>query len=120
MRVFGRRSIWQAGFTLVELLVALVLLAVGVLGLSAASLCAASRLGIARLDTRIRVRAQTELESLLAAGDTELWSPGHGDDRLTLAWQVSEGHPRILTVVVAGRQRTEVLADTLVTLERIW
>jgi type II secretory pathway component PulJ len=116
----GRQATRVGGFTLVELIVALVLLTAGVLGLSAAALLGAPQLGRARLETRLRARAQIELETRLAAGPVQPGVRREVEGRLAIWHEVSGSRARALTVVVAGRWRDRPLADTLVSLERIW
>ncbi len=52
-----------SGFTLVEVMVALVVLAVSVLGLSAAVSVVSSNTKISHLRTKVSVRAQAEMDS---------------------------------------------------------
>jgi prepilin-type N-terminal cleavage/methylation domain-containing protein len=98
----------QPGFTLVEVVVALTVLAVGILGLSAT-------VGVVA-ETRVTTCAQAELEGLLARGIDGL-APGerrHGN--LEVSWRVSGGDLKEVQVVVRGQLAGSEVADTLTTL----
>ena len=107
-----------SGFSLVELLVALLVLLVGVLGLSAAATVVASNLRIAHLETRASSLARAEIERRLAAGVDS----GEPSTRIVGGLQVSveygNSEPLLLTLVVSGSAGSDSLADTLVTLAR--
>ena len=108
----------RSGFTLVEVLVALVVLLVGVLGLSAAVSVIASNLRIARLETRVHALAQAELESALAEGSDRIASGSRSSGELQVTLGVSGADPRLLSLVVAGRAGSDTVTDTLMTLLR--
>jgi prepilin-type N-terminal cleavage/methylation domain-containing protein len=100
----------QPGFTLVEVVVALTVLAVGILGLSATVGVVAWRMNSSLLETRVTTCAQAELEGLLAP-------PGerrHGN--LEVSWRVSGGDLKEVQVVVRGQLAGSEVADTLTTL----
>jgi prepilin-type N-terminal cleavage/methylation domain-containing protein len=109
----------RSGFTLVELVVALTVLVVGMLGLSATVGVVAARMNASLLETRVTTRAQAELESLLAGGTDPLAS---GEDRrggLLVSWRVSGGDLQEIVVVVRGQLAGAEVVDTLVTLARL-
>jgi prepilin-type N-terminal cleavage/methylation domain-containing protein len=106
----------QPGFTLVEVVVALTVLAVGILGLSATVGVVAWRMNSSLLETRVTACAQAELEGLLARGIDGL-APGerrHGN--LEVSWRVSGGDLKEIQVVVRGQLAGSEVADTLTTL----
>jgi Tfp pilus assembly protein PilV len=102
----------------VELLVAVVLLAIGIVGLSATVGVVAWHLSAARLETRVNARAQAEMERMLRSGYAQADSGGYGDGELRLAWEVTGGDPKQIVVVAAQRLGPLQLADTLATLIR--
>ncbi len=106
----------RVGFTLVELVVAVTVLAVGLLGLSATAGVVASRMNAALLETRVTTRAQAALEGLLA-GEPDVPSTGEAErGRLETSWLASGAGLREVRVVVEGRLAGSDAADTLVTL----
>jgi prepilin-type N-terminal cleavage/methylation domain-containing protein len=109
----------RSGFTFIELVVALVVLVVGMLGLSASASLVAAQLRVARLEARVRVEAQAELEALLAGGaDPQLAGQERHHDLFTTTIEVVGDDPRALSVTVAGNLGVDTVADTLVTLVR--
>ncbi len=106
------------GFTLVEVLVAVLLLVVGLLGLSATLSVVAWRMSVAELETRVRTGAEAEIEALLAAGYDRL-APGISQRAgLAVDWQVDGDDPRRVTLVARGTLGRHERADTLETLVR--
>ena len=104
------------GFTLIEVLVALVVLSVGLLGLSATAAAVASQMRASHLRTRVKARAQAELEWLLASG-----GEGAGERReggVRVAWEVSGVSLREIRLVVELNTGRGSFTDTLVTLVR--
>jgi Tfp pilus assembly protein PilV len=106
------------GHTFVELVVALVILAVGVLGLSA-TIGAISRMTTASLLTaQARFAAQARIEELLATPSDRLNSGVWQRGQLMLDWQVTGGEPRQIVLVVRHALGPHEMRDTLTTLAR--
>jgi prepilin-type N-terminal cleavage/methylation domain-containing protein len=112
------RAYRRSGFTLVELLVALAVLLVGVLGLSAVASVVASHIRVARLETRVQALAQAELEGALAEGSDRIASGSGRSGELQFTIEVSGADPRLLSLVVAGHAGSDTVTDTLMTLLR--
>ncbi|UCC49492.1 MAG: prepilin-type N-terminal cleavage/methylation domain-containing protein [Gemmatimonadota bacterium] len=104
-----------SGFTLVEVMVALVVLAVSVLGLSAAVSVVSSNTKISHLRTKVSVRAQAEMERLLASGPDRLGSGAVVQGDLHVQWEVSGVSPKQILLVARQRLGRWEAADTLVT-----
>ena len=118
MRARGWPGSGRSGFTFIELIVALVVLVVGMLGLSATASLVAAQLRIARLETRVRVEAQAELEALLAHGADPHLAGHHNDGLFATTLEVAGDDPRMLSVTVVGGLGVDTVTDTLVTL--VW
>jgi prepilin-type N-terminal cleavage/methylation domain-containing protein len=104
------------GFTLIEVLVALVVLTVGLLGLSATAAMVASEMRASHLRTRVKARAQAELEWLLASGAE---GPGEiREDGVRIVWEVGGASLREISLVVELSTGRGSFADTLVALVR--
>ena len=112
------RSRSRAGFTVVELVVALLVLAAGILGLAATTAVVASSMRVAHLETQVATRAQAEMESLLSSGVDRLAPGARRDGGLFLAWEVSGTDLRQLRLVVRRDLGPDLSADTLLTLVR--
>lgn len=109
-------SLRRAGFTLVDVIVAVVVLAVGILGLSATAGVVAAHMRVAQADTELRARAQAEMESLLAGGYRRLASGESRRGGYRVSWEVSGVDPKQVRLVVERRVGREPVADTLVTM----
>lgn len=105
-----------SGFTLLEVMMALVMLAVSVLGLCASVGVVSSNMKISHLRTMVSVRAQAEMERLLATGPDRLESGRFVQGDLHVSWEVSGVSPKEILVVVRHRLGRLEAADTLVTL----
>jgi prepilin-type N-terminal cleavage/methylation domain-containing protein len=115
--MMGPRPGWRrAGFTVAELLVAMMVLSVGILGLSATAGVVAALMKRSHLETQVMTRAQAEMERLLA-GRTDTLAAG---DSLrggpNVAWYVSGEELKEVRLVVQHRVGGIEVADTLVTL----
>jgi len=106
------------GHTLVELVVALVILAVGLLGLSA-TIGAISRMTTASLlAAHARFAAQARIEELLALPPDRLDSGKWRQGELALSWEVGSGEPREIVLVVRHALGPREIHDTLTTFTR--
>ncbi|UCC73384.1 MAG: prepilin-type N-terminal cleavage/methylation domain-containing protein [Gemmatimonadota bacterium] len=106
----------RSGFTLVEMLVAVTVLAVGLLGLSATMGVVATSMNASLLETRLATGAQAEMESLLVAAAPR---PGSGEREargLRIGWEVGGTGLREIRVFVRGQLRGAQATDTLATL----
>jgi prepilin-type N-terminal cleavage/methylation domain-containing protein len=113
------RGAGRLGFTLVEVVVALTVLAVGLLGFSAAVGVVAARMSSSLLETRVTMCAQAKLEELLAGGLAGSASEGCRGTDLEVGWQVSGQDLKEIKVYVRGRLAGSEIADTLTTLARL-
>jgi prepilin-type N-terminal cleavage/methylation domain-containing protein len=119
MTLPGRRPERGApGFTLVEVLVAVVLLAIGILGLSATVGVVGWYLSAARLQTQVNARAQAEIERMLASAYLRPGVGGVRDGAAEVGWEVADFDPQRVWVVVRRRLGPLELADTLAVLVR--
>lgn len=107
------------GFTLVEVIVALTVLAVGLLGFSATVGVVAARMSASLLETRVTTCAQAKLEELLAGGLGGSASEGCRQIGLELGWQVNGQDLKEIRVYVRGQLAGSEIADTLTTLARL-
>ena len=109
----------RLGFTLVEVVVALTVLTVGLLGLSATVGVVASRMNSSLLETRVTACALAQLEGLLAYGAERPGSGGCGYGDLEVSRGVGVQDLQEVRVVVRGRLAGSEVADTLITLVRL-
>ena len=105
----------RAGSALVEALVALILLAVGVLGLAGTTTVLARQVEVASLRHRLAVRAQNELERRMARARIPPLTEG-GPGGSDLEWSVVAADARQLRLVANERWRSTVASDTLIML----
>jgi Tfp pilus assembly protein PilV len=106
----------SAGFTLVELNVAIMVLVVGLLGLAAATSVVAAQRRTAATYTHIWARTQEEMERLLAAGPAGL-APGEvHEGPLRINWQARDADPVELLLVTRVEEMGRVRSDTIATL----
>ena len=108
----------RSGFTIVEMITAIVLLSIGVLGLAAAVGAIASLMNASQVDTQLRARGQSEMERLLAAGSSSVTSGERAEKPYFTKWSVRDGVLREIALVVEHRVGSKVVADTFVTLIR--
>lgn len=110
------RVLCERGLSIVEVIVAQLLLLVGLLALSATASVVASRLQSAELETQLRVAAEAQLERLLAGGHSRATSGRAQMGALQLEWSVSGGDPRRVVLMARGRIGRHAAGDTLETL----
>lgn len=110
------RAICDAhGLTLVEFVVALVLLGVGLLGLSAAIGIIARMTTASLLTAQARFAARAQIEMLLAMPPDRLAAGERRRGELVLEWQVSGDDPRRIVLGVRHALGSQEVRDTLVT-----
>jgi prepilin-type N-terminal cleavage/methylation domain-containing protein len=112
----SRRREW--GFSLVELVVALTVLAISALGLAATARVVADSMMVSYLDTRIAIAAQSALERLLARENDDLASGTSADGPVLVSWTLGDGELRELSLVVSGRLAGIEVRDTVVAFVR--
>ncbi|UCF18862.1 MAG: prepilin-type N-terminal cleavage/methylation domain-containing protein [Gemmatimonadota bacterium] len=108
----------RGGFTVVELLVAVVVLTIGVLGLAGTGQVVASLIQAAHLRTLVRARAQAQMETLLAGGFDQLDSGERSTEGGWMGWQVSGDDPRVILIIVRQRLGRQEVWDSIATLVR--
>jgi Tfp pilus assembly protein PilV len=104
--------------TLVELIVAAVVLAVGILGLSTTAVVVARMVQVSHLHMYVKARAEAEIESMLAAGSARLESGGWEEGGVAVTWEVRGEELKELLMIVRRQAGRFVVADTLATLVR--
>ncbi len=108
---------WNNGFTIVEVLLALILLVTGVLALASTASMTTRAVAAASRATRGAAVASAQLESLLARGCGAGASGGQTTTgEFTLAWSASSG--KVLTdivVVLQTRGPQGIRSDSFVT-----
>jgi len=107
----------RSGFTLVEVLVAATLLAVGVLSLAASGTLAASLIGTAQRDEEAARLAGTLLDSLVLVPE-----PGHGTSyigNMVAQWSGAAGGTITMTVRYGDSGRPRVRRWTASSLSRL-
>lgn len=106
----------RAGFTLVELIVAVLVLAIGILGLTATVGVVGRNMRVSHLQTQVGVRARAQMERLLANDRDNLMSGDLAEHGVQISWQVTGVGPRQIWLVARKRMGQHEAADTLVTL----
>ena len=106
----------RAGFTLVELVVAVLVLSVGILGLTATVGVVGRNMRVSYLETQVRSRARAQMERLLAGSRSGLASGNSRQDGTEIDWLVTGVGLRQLWLVARRRTGPHEAADTLVTL----
>jgi Tfp pilus assembly protein PilV len=101
---------------LIEVIAALILLAVGILGLSAVVAVTGEQTRLAHVRTKLRAIGQERMESLLAGGFDDLSDGGDQQRRYEIDWSVVGDDPKQVTLVVSHSQGKSEAADTLATL----
>jgi type II secretory pathway component PulJ len=108
--------LWSRGFSTVEVIVAILVFSVGILGMSASMTVAAWYMRSSYLETQLRTQMQGKMEELLAKGRNRLGSGLHRQGQLRIEWKLGEGDPAELRVVASQSLGGRELADTLATL----
>jgi Tfp pilus assembly protein PilV len=104
------------GFTVVELIVAVLVLAVGILGLTATVGVVGWNMRVSHLQTQVRASARAQMERLLAADRDSLVSGVLQQPGAQISWQVTGVGPRQVWLVARKRIGQHEATDTLVTL----
>ncbi len=116
----AKRDIWLSnarGVSIIEVIVALFIFTIVVLGLAASGLVASQTLRSGRSFIASSAVAQTKLDSLTAMGWDSI-AGASGTDNVQgfpVSWNVLGTNPRRVIVVVQRTAPTGVFADTFVT-----
>lgn len=106
----------QAGFSITELLMSVIIISVGVVGFASAVGLASTELWIGRRDTEVSMLVTDQLEEIKAL-DYSAVVPGSktaGDYQLT--WDVQGNNPKKVVLVATYASHNDgLLVDTLVT-----
>jgi len=105
MRIAGKALRQRDGFSLIEVMVAMMVLAVGLLGLAAGTGWMIRTVHFGELETKRSAALQSAVESVRATGDPADGSATFGD--YTVTWTVDTGdqHSRPVEFVVVGPGR---------------
>ena len=106
------------GISLVEVLVALLIFSVAIIGLSSVGLVSSKTLRTGDSYTNASIAAQTKLDSLRSVGWAALTDGLTGSDTVqgyAVSWSVAGNDPRKVTLVVARSVLGTVYPDTFVT-----
>ena len=110
----------RAGFTLVELVVAVMVLTIGILGLTATVGVVGRNMRVSYVETQVRARARAQMERLLAGNRDSLVSGDLQQQGSQVSWQVTGIGPRQIWLVARKRMGQHEVADTLATLVADW
>jgi type II secretory pathway component PulJ len=108
----------SSGHTVVELVVAIVILAVGLLALSATAGVVSRMMTVSLAEAQARFAARARLEELLAQPSDRLASGAWRREGLSVRWNVGDGDPRRIVLVVHHALGPHQTGDSLVTLAR--
>jgi len=103
------------GFSLVEVLVSIVLLGVGILGVSSAGTAVNRQLGAARGDLHLWAAMQTVGDSLKQSGYGAVTAGSRSIGTYSVGWSVSKSVANLDIVTLGGKSTTGgiVVADTI-------
>lgn len=115
----------RAGFSLVEIVIAVIVLAFGVLGLAGTTIWIVRQTTLGEVTMERTVALQTSIERLRAADYDELVNGSATEGRFTVSWSVSTGNrSKLVEFVTTGPglgsgasgppQLQQVVADTFV------
>lgn len=116
MKGLRARTADRSGFTLVDITVAVSILAIGLLGLAAMAGTVGRQMRLSVLDTRLALMAGSEMERLLADDLAALSSGTRRQGDYAVSWDVTGSGPREVRVVASYRDGDLERADTLTTL----
>ena len=106
----------RRGFTLVEVIMAVLVFAVLMGGLTSAGLVAANQLRISQTDVRVWKAATYQLEKLIADGYASVASGSDTIQGLNTVWTVSGTDPKKILLVIDRTTLTgAILPDTFLT-----
>ncbi len=112
----NHRSAGRSGFSLVEIVVALVLLSVGLLGLAAQAAVIARSAGAADVRARLAFLAAAEMEQMMARRSPAPDSSQTPESGFRTDWQITTGRLTEVRLTVRYERGLNVASDTLITL----
>lgn len=105
----------RSGFTLTELLISMVVVAIGVIGFATAIGLVSTSMRIGKRDTELSMLLQSQAERLKAQPAYTLADGSRDEGLYQLAWSVDEGSPTKVTLVADyTRHDGGSAADTVV------
>ena len=104
------------GFTLVDMVVAVMVLTLGILGLAGTVGVVGAQMRAARVDTQLAALARGEMERHLAAGYGSLGMGEEVRGPYRIVWEVRGEDPSELRLIVRYQEGTLGRADTIATL----
>ncbi len=105
----------DAGFLLVEVVMAVLLMSVVIIGLLSAGILSGTLLRMSRMDTMVYGAAQQQMEEMLAAGFAELASGEAVRNGLGLSWTVVGTAPKkVVMIVQRPNARGVLVPDTFI------
>ena len=106
----------QSGFTLTELLISVIIIAIGVVGFASAVGIQSTELWIGRRDTQVSMSIMRQAEEIKALPYDSVQSGSVVDGEYTLSWVVQGANPKrvVLEVTFRSSNDTGLLADTVV------
>ena len=90
----------RQGFTLVEVIMALLIFAIMMVGLTSAGLVASSQLRVGRNDVRIWKAVSYRMETLLAEGYDSLSAGADTIEGYSMVWTVTATDPKKILLVI--------------------
>lgn len=105
----------QNGFTLVEVMVALVLIAVGILGFLSVVGVSGRQLWVGQRDTEVSMLVRDQFERLRARGYDDLTSGERTEGNYHLSWEPDPADSsRVILIATYPRQAGGTMSDTLI------
>ncbi|MEJ2539793.1 MAG: prepilin-type N-terminal cleavage/methylation domain-containing protein [Gemmatimonadota bacterium] len=93
----------RGGFTMIEVMVALIILTVGVLGLAATTIWVVRQTTLAELTTERSAAVQTVVEQLRASDYTSITAGTDSVGRFDVSWSVTDGNrSKLVTLITTG------------------
>ena len=109
--------IGRKGLSLVELLVAVLVLSVGILGMAAGTGWVLRMVELARLDTRRAIALQTAVEQVKSVPLANLSSGSITDGPFTIEWSIVEGNTTyaslVFTLTGPGRSGSTAIGSSI-------
>ena len=112
-----KRQMDTGGFSVIEVLVAITIFSIVVLGVAATGAVSASNLNLGQESTSAATAVQSKVDSLTSLGWAALTEQSGADSAQghALTWVVSGDNPRHVVVVVRRQVLSQTFADTIVT-----
>lgn len=103
------------GFSIIEVIVAIVLFTFAILGMTTTSNFVSRQMQIARRDMRMAFAAQQKIEELISRGYANVTGGSGTVDGFPMSWWVSGTSPKVLVLVVASDSSLSAKKDTVIT-----